>query len=340
MRPFFHPRLINGPCGDPGLFIPFSFENRAILVDVGQMDSLSAGDLMKVEHLLVSHTHMDHFIGFDRLLRVFLGREKTLRVIGPEGIIDQIHAKLRGYTWNLVDRYAASLAIHVTEILENGRRLQRFLCRRRFLPEAPAEDLPASALLEPASDFKVGFKILDHGTACLGFSIMEPFHIHILKDGLTRLGLATGPWIKEFKQALREGKSPETRIEAASLTGDGSVAVALSELGRAAARIGRGQKVTYITDAAFTGENVEKILFLAEGADILFIEAAFLARDGAIAAAKRHLTAAQAGWLAARAGVERFRLFHFSPRYADRKERFQAEALAAYEKERPRAGRS
>ena len=340
MRPFFHPRLINGPFGDPGLYIPFSFENRAILVDVGQVNSLSPGDLMKVEYLLISHTHMDHFIGFDHLLRAFLGREKTLQVIGPEGIIDHVHAKLMGYTWNLVDNYPASLAVQVTEIHENERLLQQFLCHRRFIPQASPEVLPPAAILRPATDFTIEHQILDHGIPCLGFTIKEPFHIHILKEGLTRLKLVPGPWIKKFKQALQEGKSPDTPIEAASLIEKKSISIALSELAHTTARISRGQKITYIADAAFTSTNIEKILLLADGSDILFIEAAFLAQDGAIAAAKSHLTAAQAGWLAARAGVERFTLFHFSPRYTSKKDFFQREALAAYEKERLRAGRS
>src|SRR3989449_3520645 len=56
----------------------------------------------------VSHTHMDHFIGFDRLLRIALGRGKTLRLYGPPGLIANIEGKLRGYTWNL-DRKSTRL---------------------------------------------------------------------------------------------------------------------------------------------------------------------------------------------------------------------------------------
>jgi len=71
MRPRFHPRLINGPYGDPGLYVPFLFENRAIIVDMGDIDLLSARDLLKIGHAFITHTHIDHFIGFDRILRIF-----------------------------------------------------------------------------------------------------------------------------------------------------------------------------------------------------------------------------------------------------------------------------
>jgi ribonuclease Z len=49
-----------------------------------------------------------------------------------------------------------------------------------------------------------------------------------------------------------------------------------------------------------------------------------------VAAEKCHLTARQAGTLAALAGVKGFTLFHFSPRYTDQAHLLQQEAQEAY----------
>ena len=89
MNPLFHPQLVNGPWGDPVLYIEFKHDRRAILFDLGDVRLLPSRNLLKVTHVFVSHTHLDHFIGFDHLLRVCLGREKTLFFYGPPQFIDQ-----------------------------------------------------------------------------------------------------------------------------------------------------------------------------------------------------------------------------------------------------------
>ena len=90
MHPTIHPMLINDPFGDPGLFISFLFDKRAIMFDLGENHSLSSKYILKVTHIFITHTHIDHFIGFDRLLRLFIGREKNLYLFGPEGFINNI----------------------------------------------------------------------------------------------------------------------------------------------------------------------------------------------------------------------------------------------------------
>ena len=123
MASSFAPRLVNGPFGDPGLFVDLRWQGSAVLFDLGRNDGLPAAEMLRVSHVFVSHTHMDHFIGFDRMLRLFLNRDRTLHLYGPEGIADCVAGKLRGYVWNLTDGYP--LVFDVTEVTTGG--LQRTL---------------------------------------------------------------------------------------------------------------------------------------------------------------------------------------------------------------------
>ena len=108
MRPNLHPRLVNDRFGDPGLFVEMLHRRDALLFDLGDLSPLPPRDLLRIGHVFVTHTHMDHFIGFDALLRVLVGREKTIGMVGPRGFAERVHHKLLGYEWDLVERYAAA----------------------------------------------------------------------------------------------------------------------------------------------------------------------------------------------------------------------------------------
>src|SRR5687767_2025086 len=100
MRPLLHPSLVNGRFGDPALYVETLHQRGALLFDLGDLTPLSARDLLRITHVFVTHTHMDHFIGFDALLRVSVGRDKTIRMVGPAGFIDRVHHKLQSYEWD------------------------------------------------------------------------------------------------------------------------------------------------------------------------------------------------------------------------------------------------
>jgi ribonuclease Z len=84
----FDPTLINDPFEDPGLYVDLVFERRALLFDLGDLSRLAPRKLLRVSDIFVTHRHMDHFAGFDQLLRLLLGREKAVGVYGTTGLID------------------------------------------------------------------------------------------------------------------------------------------------------------------------------------------------------------------------------------------------------------
>lgn len=334
MRPSFYPRLVNGPFDDPGLFIPFLFGKRAVIFDLGDIYSLSSRDILKITHIFISHTHMDHFIGFDRLLRLFLGREQTLYMYGPRGFLENVEGKLAGYSWNLVEHYTTQLRLHVTEVLPGHLMSKAYLCQNRFLPTQETVKQPFSGVLHQEPALSVRADLLDHDIPCLGFSIKERFHVNIKKDDVGKLGLEIGPWLNEFKQALFSNREPDSTFKVQYGKNNAlTKRFVLGDLTRQIAILTPGQKVTYIVDAAYTKPNVAKMVELAKDADHLFIEAAFLEKDKEIAGQKGHLTARQAGRIAGMARVKQFTPFHFSPRYTGQAHLLEQEARDAYEKE-------
>jgi ribonuclease Z len=333
MRPSFHPRLINGPFDDPGLFIPFLFQNRAIIFDLGDITCLPAKDILKISHAFVSHAHMDHFIGFDRMLRFFLGREKDISLYGPPGFLKNVEGKLAGYTWNLADKYNYPLRLQISEIHPRYRLCRQYRCRDGFQPLRDPIEHPFTGILHEEPALKVSAVMLDHKIPCLGFSLEERFHVNIVKTGLTTLGLSPGPWLAEFKQALYKQTDPDSTFEVRFDRQKPAKHFILGVLADRIARITPGQKISYITDVTFSRSNQQRIVEFVKDSDHLFIEAVFLDRDREIAEKKQHLTARQAGYLAATAKVKHFTVFHFSPRYMGEEQLLREEARAAFESE-------
>jgi len=335
MKPAFHPRLINGPFSDPGLFIPFMFQRRALMFDLGDLSQLPARELMKISHIFVTHMHMDHFIGFDQLLRLLLGRDKEIHLFGPAGFIEKVEAKLCSYTWNLIKEYENTLIIKVTEVQSDQAFLRTYTSSNRFRSVGTQKEYPFTGSLLSERSFSVDSVIVDHKIDCLGLSVREHFSVNIVKEGLEELGLPVGPWLREFKEALYEGrdsseqfsvhwqdknKLPQEKI------------FTMGELTERIAKISPGQKITYLVDMIGSPENIGKAVHLAAGSQHLFIEAPFLDRDREIAQRKYHLTAREAGLIASLAGVKELTILHFSPRYTGREGELINEANEAFQR--------
>lgn len=325
MTPLLHPELVNGRFDDPALYADCMFARWALLFDLGDLHALPARKMLRIRDVFVSHMHMDHFVGFDQLLRVLIGRERRLRLFGPAGSIERVGHKLAGYTWNLAERYTTDLAFTVTEVLSaTEARAATFRFRNRFRCEEEGALALVDGLLCDDDGFRVRAAVLDHRTPCLAFAVEEPRHVNVWKDRLDALGLPTGPWLREAKQAILADQPDDTLIRT------GALSLSLGALKHDVLRVVPGQKIGYVVDVAYTPANVRRIAALVAEADILFIEAVFAAADAARAADRAHLTTAQAGEIARRARAKRIAPFHFSPRYAGEADRLLREVEQAF----------
>lgn len=328
MTPQFQPSLVNGPFDDPALYVDFLYERRALLFDMGDIRALPPRKILRLSHIFISHTHIDHFIGFDHLIRLFLGRDKRIHLFGPPGFTARVEHRLASYTWNLVESYPTDFTLVAAELHPDGRSISaEFHSRRGFVRECERMEPLNDGIILDEETFRARTEFLDHKTLCLAFALEEKNHVNIMKNRLLELGLQTGPWLAELKREIVRGEGDDKQIRAWWHAAGGVVErhFPLGKLKQMILQLVPGQKIAYVTDDAYTPANAAKIIDLARGADYLFIEAAFLDAERERAGERHHLTALQAGLLARQAGVARAIPFHFSPRYQGMEDKLRKE---------------
>lgn len=333
MHHLFEARLVNDPFGDPGLYVDFRDERRALLFDLGDIGVLPPRKLLRVSHVFVSHTHMDHFVGFDQFLRVVLGRKDGVVLYGGPGFVAQVEHKLLAYTWNVVHRYAVEFVLDVREIGSDGQRQRaRFSSRTGFAREACAPFDYSGDVLHDETLFRVRCRFVDHEMPCLAFVVEEKARPRVAKDRLAALGVGTGAWLRELKLAILAAAPAPTPIQLRwrDRLGEHEMTRSVGELSDLILDVARGQRIGYVTDLRFTAANLCTLATLVAGVDLLFIESVFLDADLAHAQRKNHLTARQAGRIAREIGARAVVPFHFSPRYGGRAAEVAAEVRAAW----------
>jgi ribonuclease Z len=133
-------------------------------------------------------------------------------------------------------------------------------------------------------------RALNHRIETYGYRLVEPDGRTLLPDRLAEAGIA-GPDVGRLQ---REGSLGRVKLEDVSIPRP-------------------GQSVAFVMDTAEC-EGAEE---LADGVDLLVAESTFNDDDAELAKQYRHLTAGQAGALAAAGGVGTLVLTHFSSRYED-----------------------
>lgn len=309
MKSSFDHRLVNGPFEDTVLYVRLKREKRALMFDCGEISSLAPGELLKVTDLFITHTHIDHFIGFDRLLRAILIRKEPLNVYGPESITDRIEGKLRGYTWDLIRNYPVEIYVNAI----SGDRIARsvFRASNEFRKQQLEEEALNNGTVLEEPSFKVRTTELKHRVPCMAYALEENFHINIIETELNDMGLTVGPWLSGLKQAIHQDSPGSTMIET------GSGLMRLDEL-KPIVKITRGQKISFITDIAPTKENIERAVALAMGSDTLYLEAVFMSSERERAIERNHLSALDTAEIARKSGAGRLVSMHYSSRYKDR----------------------
>ena len=149
-------------------------------------------------------------------------------------------------------------------------------------------------------------KRLDHGVETYGYRLEEHDGRTMLPDKLAAAGVV-GPQIKELmKRGSLEVGGRVVHLDDVSL-------------------FKPGQSFAFVMDTRLC----ENAVALARGVDLLVCESTYLSSEEREAREHGHMTARQAGLVAAQAGVRKLVLTHFSQRYGSTKP-FVEEARAVF----------
>lgn len=310
MKSLFKPRFVNEPFHDPGLIIDIFGRKESFIIDLGDISKLTVKTILKISRVFVSHTHIDHFFGFDGLLRTSLGKKEPIHIYGPKGIIKNVQGKIAGYTWNLITEYPIKIYVH--EIYKNNSTTCLFSAENKFKKILIEKKEIVNSIIYKDEELTVKAIELDHKIPVLAFYLKEQKRINVKKDVLTALNLKPGPWLSELKKIVLSNE----HIQAGKIIHipeKGEILV--KELIEKLLLIKEGESIAYITDIIFSEKNIEKIKSSFIEPDILFCEAFFISNDEKRAKERYHLTAKQAYELSRIINARKLIIFHFSPRY-------------------------
>jgi ribonuclease Z len=197
---------------------------------------------------------------------------------------------------------------------ENGEyfgRLRHASASRDSLCLAEHRLSPPGGEVATTEAFTLEARALSHRVPAFGYRLVEPDGRRMRPDLLVAHGIS-GP---DISRVQKSGK----------IIRNGRV-VSLSEVSEPR----RGQKFALIMDTRLCDAAFE----LADGADMLVCESTFTDADAGLAQEYGHLTAGQAGRIAAESGARLLVLTHFSQRYGSgsaEMAQFAREAATAFD---------
>jgi ribonuclease Z len=291
---------------DEDICVMLNFEQHPwnYLCDCGYASQLSVKDCINTAAIFVSHTHIDHFINFDEIMRHQLGTGNRVVVCGYKGLSKNVQAKMMAFgPWNLLDKDSAeNVSYEVREVDEN-QTITVYLLKAPLWKRKKIKTYTSAVVFENEA-FSVKYTLLDHGVSCVAYLFEETAKI---KVNLSGSDLKPGKWIQELKNAYAEELS-DTEID---VNGVLQKAGTLFQYLQKEA----GYKFGYIIDHHADENNHLKIRELFQGCDEVYIESYYSEDEKEYALKNRHSTARQSGKVAREAGIKKAVPVHFSRRY-------------------------
>ena len=321
-RVFSEIRLVNGSTGDPMLYVDYPGRDDALLFDAGENASLEVERLADLEAVFITHHHVDHFIGLDRIVRANIDADKTVSIFGPEGTIRKVYDRIKSYEYQYFP--FQKIVLRINELLPGRIRWAVLECTRRFPEPEVQEEAWDGAAVFANDDLAVEAVHVDHTVPCLAYALVEKPGYSLDTEKLRRGLLRPGGWIPEVLARLKAGEPSQGTLE---IQGG---QFRLGTLAQQYFSKRRGARVAYVTDTAWSDASRPGLLRIADRAERLYCDSFYAEAQAKQADKHRHMTATRAAQFAQQAGVAELVLIHFGKRYRKNYHQLVDEARAIF----------
>ena len=285
---------------DISILVKIPNSGKHYLCDCGEASLLTVKEAQSLSAIFISHTHIDHFSNFDGIFRHQIGSGEKVVICGPKNIHLQVEARLKSYTWNLIDEKA--IEYEIREIVSQ-KEINVYGLRP---PHWNLEFVKTQDFLFQDESVEVDFAILDHKTDSIAYLFKE-------KDSVTfhegASGFRKGKWISELKKAF-ENNDLDKEIEVEETM------YKASDLFHLLTR-NEGYKLGVIMDHAVDEDNYVKIKAVFSQADMVYIETFYKDMDQEFATINHHSFASASGNIMKVCQVKEAIPIHFSRRYTE-----------------------
>jgi len=275
---YLEPTFFAGLLDDPVLWVRVHPWGRALLFDCGQLHHLAKRTLKSLAALFITHAHMDHFMGFDTLVRHVLVSPRVFDVFGPPGLAEKIEHKLSAYDWNLNERFWCTFRVH--EVF--SKHIQRWLFPgpQRFSRQPDGTADRVDSIVYSNQWVRVEAQQVDHHIPVLLYRITEQLTFGLDADRLTASGLSGGPWIKQLKRQFYKGLLGKEALTVRQAQGKRESFHVVTDTRRLYEAIRKNRvpsSIGYMTDLGYSGKNEATVADMLQGVTLLVGECAFLA---------------------------------------------------------------
>ena len=272
------------------------------LCECGDASDLTMKEVQNCKAIFISHTHIDHFVNFDSVIRHQIGIQRRVIICGPKGIAEQVQSRIKSYTWNLIEK--GSIIYEIREYVSEGKLVI-------YEIEPPKWELKQiketeSNIIFEDKSFAVSAILLDHKIPTLAYKFKE---MDTTKIDIQSSGFKGGKWVKTLKDAFEK----EERDILISIEEQEYKSGELFHL----LHIQEGDSLGIIMDHAASEINHQKIKGHFFRCRQVFIESFYKEEDKELAELNYHSYSKMSGRIMKEALVQQAIPVHFSRKYTE-----------------------